>query len=232
MNLLKPVIALLLAVSFRTATAEEIAPISGENYKQQVFADDFSGPVLSGKWGRYKCSSVVTNGILVGIQEEGGGHPAVHTASIEPSSDVELNADLLFAGIRPVELAFAQKGYTNSLGGKICRAVISTTKLVLYDDRTGGYKNEIYAMKIAKTVDAATEALLKTKEAAFPVQLESGKWYAVSVRVKGDMIQAFIDGKLVGSLCSEGIAYPKNKIALVTPGNGIISCDNFAIKVP
>jgi hypothetical protein len=45
-------------------------------------------------------------------------------------------------------------------------------------------------------------------------------------------MQAFIDGKLVGSLRSEGIAHAtKDKIGLVAPGQEI-NYDNVVIKIP
>jgi hypothetical protein len=91
--------------------------------------------------------------------------------------------------------------------GHICRVVLTPTKLTLRDGKTGVFENSIHARRQEKRVDAATEELLKTKEASFPVKLVPGKWHSVSVRIKGDLMQAFIDGKLVGSLRSESIAH-------------------------
>lgn len=232
MSMLKPVIALLLVVSFRTATAEEIAPIPGSDYTQQVFADDFSAPVLSKKWGLYKSSSVVRDGVLVGIELKDGDHAAVHSTTLAPFSDVELNVDIRFAGSKTTALAFNQKGFKESHAGHICRVSISPTSIILRDDKTGMFKNEIYEMKNSGSLDAATKELLKTKEAAFPVKLEAGKWYKVTVRIKGDVMQTFIDEKLIGSLRAEGIAHAtKDNIALVTPGQEM-NYDNVVIKVP
>ena len=232
MNALKTVIVLSLALSFRTATAEEIAPISGSDYTKQVFADDFSSPALSKTWKLYKSSSVVKDGVLVGIEEKGGGHAAVHSVSLKAFSDVELDVDIKFAGSKTTSLTFNQNGFDESHAGHICRVAITSTNIVLRDDKTGIFKNEIYEMVQAKTLDAATKELLKTKEANFPVKLEAGKWYSVSVRIKGDVMQAFIDGKLIGSLRSEGTAHAtKDKIALVTPGQEM-HYDNVVIKTP
>lgn len=232
MNMLKPVIVLSLALSLRAATAEEIAPISGSDYTKQVFADDFSSPVLSKKWEMYKSSSVVRDGVLVGIEQKDGGHASVNSVSLPAFGDVELNMDIQFAGSKTASLAFNQKGFDGSHAGHICRVAVTLTNIVLRDDKTGIFKNEIYEMVQAKTLDAATKELLKTKEANFPVKLEAGKWYSVSVRIKGDVMQAFIDGKLIGSLRSEGIAHAtKDKIALVPPGREM-NYDNVVIKMP
>lgn len=232
MSILKPVVFSFLTMALGIATAEELAPISGTNYTKQVFADDFSSPVLSKKWSLYKSLSVVRDGVLVGIEQKDGGHAAVHSVTLDAFGDVELDVDIKFAGSKSTGITFNQKGFAGSHAGHICRVFITPTKVSLYDDKTGTFKNEIYEMKTAGTLDAATKELLKTKEANFPVTLESGKWYAVSVRIKGDVMQAFIDGKLIGALRSEGIAHAaKDKIGLVTPGQEI-NYDNVVIKVP
>jgi hypothetical protein len=214
------------------ALAEAPSPIPAAVYRKQVFADDFSGPALSNPWKLYKSSSVVRDGVLVGIEEKDGGHAAVHSVSLAPFSDVELNVDVRFEGSKLTNLTFNQNGFQDSHAGHICRVVLSPTKLVLRDGKTGVFENSIHAMREAGEVDEATKELLKTKEAAFPVKLENGKWYAVSVRIKGDLMQAFIDGKLVGSLRSEGIAHAtKDKIGLVAPGQEM-HFDHVVIKVP
>ena len=232
MNLMKAAVFLSLVLSLRPSGAEEIAPISGSSYTQQVFADDFSAPVLSKKWELYKSSSVVRDGSLVGIEQKDGGHAAVHTVSLSPFSDIELDVNLQFKGSKTTNLAFNQKGFAESHAGHICRAVISPTEVILRDDKTGMFKNEIYEKSKAGQLTAEDKALLKAKEARFPVKLEAGQWYSVSIRIQGDLMQAFIDGKLVGSLRSEGIAHAtKDRIGLVTPGQEMLY-DNVIIKTP
>lgn len=214
------------------AHAENLQPISKATFKTQVFADDFSAPALSKKWRLYKSSSVIRDGALVGIEQKDGGHAAVHSVTLEPFSDVELRVDLKFEGSKATNLTFNENGFKGSHAGHVCRVVVSPTKVTLRDGKTGVFENKIHAMRQAKTMDAATAELLKTKEAVFPVKLKPGQWYSVSVRIKGDVMQAFIDGKLIGSLRSEGIAHAtKNKIGLVTPKQEM-HYDNVAIKVP
>lgn len=231
MNGLKTLVP-VFAVFFLSAAAEEVSPIPGSYCKQQVFADDFSGPALSKDWKLYKSSSVVRDGVLVGIEEKGGGHAAVHSFSLKPFSDVELDVDLQFAGSKITNLTFNQNGFNESHAGHICRVVLSPTEVILRDGKTGVFKNEIFEMNKAGKLDAATKELLKTKEARFPVKLETNKWYSVSVRIQGDLMQAFIDGKLTGSLRSEGIAHAtKDKIGLVAAGQEMYY-DNVVVKVP
>lgn len=198
-----------------------------------VFEDDFSAPTLSKDWKLYKSSSVIRDGVLVGIEEKDGGHAAVHGFTLKPFSDVELSVDLKFEGTKSCNLTFNQNGFKESHAGHICRVVVTPTKITLRDGKTGNFKNEIFDVKKAGgKLDAATLALLKTKEANYPVQLEDGKWYKVTVRIKGDVMQAFIDDKLVGSLQSEGVAHAtKDKIGLVAPKQEM-HFDNVVVKIP
>lgn len=222
----------LLGILSQPASAEDFKPISGNDYTKQVFADDFSAPTLSKKWRLYKSSSVIRDGVLVGIEQKDGGHAAVHSIKLDPFSDVELNVDIRFEGSRSTNLTFNQNGFKESHAGHICRVIVSPKKITLRDGKTGNFKNEIFEARRSGQLDAATKALLKTKEASFPVKLKPGQWYPISIRIKGDVMQAFIDGKLIGSLRSEGIAHAtKDKIGLVAPKQEM-QFDNVVIKVP
>lgn len=209
-----------------------VLPAIGGEFKQTIFTDDFSSAELSKPWKKYKSSSVIRDGVLVGIEETDGGHAAVHSITLPKFSDVELNVDLKFEGSRLTNLSFNESGFKGSHAGHICRVVVSPNKIILRDGKTGVFENKIHAMRKAKTVDAATEALLKTKEASFPVQLEKGTWYSVTVRIQGDVMTAYIDGKRIGSLKSDGIAHAtKNKIGLVTPKQEM-HYDNVKVLIP
>jgi hypothetical protein len=221
-----------LALCISVASAKENAALSTESYTKQEFSDAFSSSTLSKDWKLYKSASHVRDGVLVGIEEKDGGHAAVHGVQLKPFGDVELNLDLKFAGSKATNLTFNEQGFKDSHAGHICRVIVTPTKVTLREGKTGNFKNEIYEMKKAGKLDDATRALLKTKEASFPVKLKPDAWYAISIRIQGDLMQTFIDGKLVGSLRSEGIAHAtKNKIGLVTPGQEM-HYDNVLVKTP
>lgn len=208
------------------------AAIPASDFQREVFRDNFEVKVLGKRWRQYKASSFVKDGVLIGVEEKDGGHAAVHSVVLDSFSDVELQLDLRFAGSWATNLTFNEGGFKGSHAGHICRVVLSKSKVILRDGKTGVFKNEIYEMRKAGKADAATKALLKTKEASFPVKLKEDTWYAVTIRIKGDLIQLLIDGKQLGSFRSEGIAHAtKNKIALVTPKQEM-HYDNVVIKVP
>jgi hypothetical protein len=222
----------LLAVLLQTAAAELQEPISGGHYQRQVFADNFSAPALSKLWKLYASSSEVRDGFLVGIQKPNIKHAAVHNINLEPLGDVELSVDLRFAGSKMTNLTFNQDQFEETHAGHICRIVVSPTQVILRDDKTGMFKNEIYEMSKAGGLDDATKELLKTKEVRVPVNLESNRWYTFCIRIQGDRMQTFIDGKLIGTLRSEGLAHAaKDRIGLVTPDREM-HYDNIVVKAP
>ncbi|WP_417380728.1 family 16 glycoside hydrolase [Gimesia sp.] len=207
--------------------------ISGNNYQQTLFTDDFSESELGNQWNLYKSSSVIKDGVLQGVELKDGGHAAVHQLLTKPYSDVELTVDLKFAGSPSTNLTFNQHKFKGSHAGHLCRVVVSPTKVTLRDGKTGVFNNEIFKKRRSKEkLTAEEQAILKKSQAVFPVKLEKDKWYTVTVRIKGDLMQAFIDGKLIGSLQSPGIAHAtKDKIGLVTPKESI-HYDNVIVKVP
>ncbi|QDT22093.1 family 16 glycoside hydrolase [Gimesia chilikensis] len=207
--------------------------ISGDHYQQTLASDDFSESELGKQWRLYKGSSVVKDGVLQGVELEGGGHAAVHQLKTEPYSDVELTVDLKFEGSPYTNLTFNQHKFKGSHAGHLCRVVVSPTKVTLRDGKTGVFNNEIFKKRQNKEkLTEAEQEILERSQAIFPVKLKKGEWYTVTVRIKGDQMQAFIDGKLIGSLRSPGIAHPtKDMIGLVTPKQSI-HYDNVKVRVP
>tara|TARA_R110002095_G_scaffold105757_2_gene92558 strand:- start:8082 stop:8783 length:702 start_codon:yes stop_codon:yes gene_type:complete len=207
--------------------------IPADDYQKQIFADDFSESELGKQWTLYKSSSVIKDGVLKGVELKDGGHAAVHQLLTEPYSDVELTVDLKFEGSPSTNLTFNQHKFKVSHAGHICRVVVSPNKVTLRDGKTGVFNNEIFKKRQAKEkLTAEEQAILKRAQADFPVKLAQHEWYTVTVRIKGDLMQAFIDGKLIGSLRSEGIAHAsKDKIGLVTPKVSI-HYDNVKVRVP
>lgn len=207
--------------------------ISADHYQQTLASDDFSESELGKQWRLYKGSSVVKDGVLQGVELEGGGHAAVHQLKTEPYSDVELSVDLKFEGSPYTNLTFNQHKFKGAHAGHLCRVVVSPTKVTLRDGKTGVFNNEIFKKRQNKEkLTEAEQEILERSQAVFPVKLKKGEWYTVTVRIKGDQMQAFIDGKLIGSLRSPGIAHPtKDMIGLVTPKQSI-HYDNVKVRVP
>jgi hypothetical protein len=201
-------------------------------YERVVFADEFGGALLGTLWKSYKSDSRIRDGVLVAIEPPDAGHNSVNSLVLPPQKDVEVSLSFKFEGARRFGVAFNDTKYKGSHAGHICRIMLSPDALLYQDDKTGIFKNEIWEKKQKGPLDEATQALLKTKAASFPVTLKPGQWYTLTVRTTGDLMTASIDGKPVGQLRSEGIAHAtKDKPALVVSGREM-HFDHLKISAP
>ncbi|MFT5126740.1 MAG: hypothetical protein ACI8W8_000335 [Rhodothermales bacterium] len=128
------------------------AAIPASDFPREVFSDNFQVKELGKHWRQYKASSFVKDGVLVGVEEKDGGHAAVHSVVLDSFSDVELKLDLRFAGSWATNLTFNEAGFKGSHAGHICRVVLSKSKAILRDGKTGVFNNEIGSVpNLAKT---------------------------------------------------------------------------------
>ena len=224
--------ALTFCFSFTSANAAEKPQENTTLFKTEVFADDFSADKLSQSWKAYKSESKIENGVLVGLMPKTANHNAVDTVITKSYSDVEVKIDFKFAGSPMFVVAFNEHKFKGSHAGHICRVVITQKKVTLRDGKTGVFQPDIMKQRKAKKVDDKLKALLKTKQSVIKQKFEQGKWYHLLVRVQGDQMTAYIDGKKVNTLKSSGIAHAtKNKLSLVTKDQAM-NFDNLKILAP
>ncbi len=121
-------------------------------------------------------------------------------------------------------LDFADLEFKDVHAGHLFIARISTKQVLLQDLKTGGMRLDISEARKAKTKLTAEQIeAQKGKQKTFPKALETGKWYDLVVKVAGDELSATIDGALVGSFKSPGIAHPtKRTLRLSVPRNVVI----------
>jgi hypothetical protein len=102
--------------------------------------------------------------------------------------------------------------------------VTAGVKKVDIDDMKSGIMNlKFEEAKKAKTLTDEQKRFLATTKKSFPVKLETGKWYALSVQITGDKVRVTIDGKDVGSFSSEGFAHPTKKmLRLAVPKQAVV----------
>jgi len=214
----------LMAVGLLNLAAQDAAP-----YTKEIFKDDFSAAQLGKEWKLYKAESKVENGVLIAAMPDGGDHSAVHGVVTPPLANVEFAMSFRFEGGKKVDVTFNDKDYKGSHAGHLARVSISNKEVTIRDEKTGIFKNEIYAME---KKDAATLELLKTKTKSFPVELSPSTWYKLLVRVEGDSIIVTIEDKEIGRFASEGFAHAtKTKPAIVVPGK-YIHIDHVVIRAP
>ncbi|MCM2373232.1 LamG domain-containing protein [Aporhodopirellula aestuarii] len=120
-------------------------------------------------------------------------------------------------------LNFADLKFKEVHAGHLCVAKISTQYVQIDDLKTGGMAAKFYELKKAKKLTPAMKAELKSKTKRFPNELETGKWYDLSVRIEGETMTVSIDGAEVGAFSSEGIAHPtKRLLRLAVPKNAVV----------
>jgi hypothetical protein len=222
----------LLLVSISTAAT--FAEIPASDYPRAVFSDDFSSPGFGKRWGHYKSGSVVKDGVLVGITPEGPDHNAVDNVVIEPERDLEVSVKFRYMSdkAKGFNVWFDDKGYKGSHAGHICSVNVSPTNVTIGDAKTGNFRNDIYEKKKATppTLTAEDKAMLATKNKNFPVKLSLQDWHTLTIRTKADEIEVHLDGKVVGSFKSEGVAHESKTLISLTTNQVDVQYDDFSIK--
>jgi hypothetical protein len=224
---MKLILALASSVLFATAA------FAGD-YTRVIFSDDFSSNAFGPRWGHYKSSSVVKDGILVGITGETSDHPAVESIKFDPELDLEVSVKFRFVSdkAKSFNVWFDDKDYKGSHAGHICQASISPTGVTLSDAKTGGFDltNGLYDRKKDNKLTDEEKKMLTTKTKSFPTKVSLQDWHTLVVQTKGDEISVSIDGKAIGSFKSSGIAHDHKTLTSLTTNRVDVTYDDFSLK--
>ncbi len=226
---------LLLFISvFPLITATSVC--SGEkeidpgHFKKIIFADEFSEASLGKRWGMYKSASTVRDGVMAGITPDDSDHPSVNTIRIEPQADLEMSVAFKFAGSKRFSIMYRDRNHEGTHAGHICHVAVTDKNLTMYDTKFGIFQNEFYDKRKAGTLDETAKEFLKTKQAQVKLDLDTEKWHTLLIRIKGDVMETFIDGKRVGRFQSEGFAHTTKDQVNITTSKKEILYDHFWIK--
>ena len=221
----------LLLLSFTVTLA--LAEIPASYYPRAIFSDDFSGTEFGKRWGHYKSSSVVKDGVLVGITPEGSDHPAVDSVKFDPERDLEVSVKFNFVSdkAKNFNVWFDDKDYKGSHAGHICNVSVSPTAVNIGDAKTGNFRNDIYEQKSKpEGLTAEQKEMLKTKNKSFPVKVSLQEWHTLLIRTKADELEVSVDGKPVGSFKSEGVGHDHKTLVSLTTNQVDVQYDDFSIK--
>jgi hypothetical protein len=198
--------------------------------KELLFADDFDDAERSSAWHKVVPTFAFEQGALKGTQTrdktipaEGGkpavtAHAAVHGLEI-PTTNSIVEARIRFDGATMIDVEFDDRKYAGAHYGHICRAQVRPNSVTIIDERDGGMRNDIYALKKDPARKTEVAKLLVGRSATYPIKLENGKWYSLVVETAGDEMRVTIDGQPAGYLKSSGIAHAtKSKIELGVAG--------------
>lgn len=224
---MKPYLPLFLATLI-TSTS-----FAGD-FSRVIFADDFSADGFGKAWGHYKSSSVVKDGILVGITAPTSDHSAVDNIRFDGEKDLEVSVKFRFVSdkAKSFNVWFDDKNYKGSHAGHICQASISPTSVTLSDAKTGGFDltDGLYDRKKANQLTSDEKKMLASKSKKLPAKLSLEEWHTLVVTTQGDEISVSIDGKAVGSFKSTGVSHETKSLVSLTTNTIDVEYDDFAIK--
>ena len=220
---MKPLLFLALAVSSFAA-----------DFPRVIFADDFSAEGFGKAWGHYKSSSVVKDGMLIGITAPTSDHSAVDHIRLAGEKDLQVSVKFRFVSdkAKSFNVWFDDKGYKGSHAGHICQASISPTGVNLADAKTGGFdlSNGLYDRKKANQLTDDEKKMLAAKQKRIPAKISLNEWHSLVVTTQGDTISVSIDGKEAGSFQSAGIAHDTKSLVSLTTNPVDVHYDDFSIK--
>ncbi|MFD2255241.1 family 16 glycoside hydrolase [Luteolibacter algae] len=209
--------------------------LNAEEQSEIIFSDDFENRSEVGKnyvtsLGDDK-SWTVEDGILIARQTK-ESHGCVIRKE-HKFDDLDVKFDFRFTGGKSFNFVIDDKNEKSVHAGHICRVSIFPKRIVIGDDKTGNMNLEIRGQRQNKDLPAAEkkklEEFLSHTQSSAAVDLETGQWYTMRVRLVGDLMEAYLDGKLITSLKSPGISHPtKTKFGFTVNGS-TIDFDNLAI---
>lgn len=203
-------------------------------YDELLFQDDFEKDGFGERWSHYKSESEVKGGVLIGKTIDINDHAGVDAIRFETGKrDLEISVKFNFAGetAEKFNVWMDDKDYKGSHAGHICSVFISPTSGSISDAKTGNFENTIYEKrKGGGTLDEATQAMLRTKTATFPLDLKRETWHTLLIQTKGDEVVVSINGYAIGRLKSEGLAHETKSVVSLTTNINDVHYDDFVIR--
>ena len=121
-------------------------------------------------------------------------------------------------------LDFADASRKDVHAGHLFAARVSPKQVLLQDLATGNMRLDIHTARKAKqTLTADQQEALAHKDKKNPATLALNEWHDLLVKITGDELAVTVDGKLLGTLKSPGIAHPTKKmLRLAVPRNAVV----------
>ncbi len=164
-----------------------------------LLEDDFNGSALASGWKVAKGKWSVAGGKATGVELASDKHAAVIRRDVAFRDGVIEVSFQMAAGAKMTAISL------NSAKGHSCRVTVRPGELIVQKDRTN-----------AKSDDKA--AVLARKAMTF----EPGKWYTITMEVRGTSVMARVNnGPAIGGE-HEGIAIDRTNIGLPVSGDGVV----------
>jgi len=204
------------------------------DYPRVIFSDDFAAEGFGKAWGHYKSSSVVKDGVLVGITAPESDHAAVDVIKIAPETDLEVSVKFQFVSdqAKGFNVWLDDKEYKGSHAGHICSISVNPKAVVVADAKAGTFSNDIYARKktVPPTLTDEDKANMLKWTKSVPNTVSLKEWHTLTVRTQNDVVETSIDGKVVSSFQSPGVAHDHKTVVSLTTNRVDVIYDDFSIK--
>ncbi len=169
---------------------------------------------------------------LVGKQVK-DNHGSVMRASVD-FSDADIQFDFRFRGASRFNFVIDDKNEKTVHAGHICRASITPKSLLISDDRDGYMNKEVRKQRkdenLSEEKAAALETRMERTRRTVPIEVGDETWHTLRLRIRGDVMKAFLDGQMVTSLRSSGFAHPTKEKCGFTVNGESVDFDNLVIK--
>ncbi len=118
-------------------------------------------------------------------------------------------------------LNFADLSCKEVHAGHLCAAKFAAKNVTLQDMKTGGMLLNYYNARKIGTLSKEDEAVIRSKVKSFPKDISINTWHSLKVTIAGDTITASVDGDLVGSFSSPGIAHESKQVLRLLVSNKV-----------
>ncbi|MDF1810576.1 MAG: hypothetical protein P1V20_00100 [Verrucomicrobiales bacterium] len=192
-----------------------------------LFSDDFERTDL-GSWKVIIPGFRVEDGVLKGTQDR-ADHGSVGRVYL-PMKDVVMTFRFNLTDSPTFNVVFDDKNLKEySHAGHVCRVAFAKKQIRLGDDKEGIMRNDIFEMRRNPETKKEADALIKDRGIAVKANLEANRWYQAMIEISGDEMRVHLDGELIGTLKSPGIAHPTKESVHFTVTGKEIRFDDVVI---
>lgn len=187
-----------------------------------IFSEDFNRAELGKSWRVLHPECVIADSVLQISQVK--EHSAVGMVKVG-AKDVAVEFRFKLGGATGVNAVFNDRDFKEGHGGHLARVSLSPRQIFLADDKER-LRHDIEEMRKDPKRKAEADKLTAGRTASFPKKLDPQRWYQLTIRVAGDELCVSLDGEVVGSLKSSGIAHPvKSEFYFSVSGKGALFDD-------
>lgn len=174
----------------------------------------------------------VNHGVLIGKQTK-DDHGAVIRTELK-FDDVDIQFDFRLNSGKSFNVVIDDANEKSVHAGHICRASIFPKSLMISDDKLGAMNREVRKQRQDKSLSnekaAALQKLLNRTRSSVKIAIKRDEWQTFRLQIRGDVMKAFLNDKLVNSLKSPGFAHPtKTKFGFTVSGQSI-EFDNLTVR--